>query len=170
MGYWGSWSIDALTTQTDSFYKDIGDGSEAYDYVGDVEAFRRIWALVPEYRSTLSVGFESADQRWSAWLGAVYTSVVSTTYEEWFLPGEKLKVTHDEPLYVNLSGQYQLGERFGLLSNSVLSLRITNLFDDLAEHSSIKAASGEMFSDGVVNAKFDDPRGRTFTLGLKMQL
>ena len=166
----GRWSIDALTTQTDSFYKDIGDGSEPYDYVGDVEAFRRIWALVPEYRSTLSVGFESADQRWSAWLGAVYASVVSTTFEEWYLPGQKLKVIHDEPLYVNLSGQYQLGERFGLLSNSVLSLRITNLLDDLAEHKNIKAATGELFSDGVVNAKFDDPRGRTYTLGLKMQL
>ena len=166
----GSWSIDSLTTQTDSFYKDIGDGSEPYDYVGDVEANRRIWALVPEYRSTLSVGFESADQRWSAWLGAVYTSTVSTTFEEWYLPGDKIKVTHDEPLYVNLSGQYQLGERFGLLSNSVLSLRITNLFDDLAEHSEFSALGGDYLNDAVVNAKFDDPRGRTFTLGLKMQL
>ena len=86
------------------------------------------------------------------------------------VPGEKLNVTHDEPLYVNFSGQYQLGGQFGLLSNSVLSLRITNLFDDLAEHNSIKASTGELFSDGVVNAKFDDPRGRTYTLGLKMQL
>ena len=167
---WGRWSIDALTTQTDSFYKDIGDGSEPYDYVGDVEAFRRIWALVPEYRSTLSVGFESADQRWSAWLGAVYASAVSTTYEVWYLPGDKINVTHDEPLYVNLSAQYQLGERFGLLSNSVLSLRITNLFDDLAEHREFSAVGGDYLNDAVVNAKFDDPRGRTFTLGLKMQL
>ena len=76
---------------------------------------------------------------------------------------------HDEPLYVNLSGQYQVGERFGLLSNSVLILRITNLFDDLSEHKQIVASSGELYDDGVVNAKFDDPRGRTFTLGLKMQ-
>ena len=163
---WGRWSIDALTTQTDSFYKDIGDGSEPYDYVGDVEAFRRIWALVPQYRSLLSVGFDSADQRWSAWLSAVHTSVVSSTFS---FRGEPHKVIHDEPLYVNLSGQYQVGERFGLLSNSVLILRITNLFDDLAEHKEILASSGELYNDGVVNAKFDDPRGRTFTLGLKMQ-
>ena len=163
---WGSWSIDALITQTSSFYKDIGDGSEPYDYVGDVEANRRIWALVPEYRGMLSVGFDSADQRWSAWLSAVHTSVVSSTFA---FRGEPLKVIHDEPLYVNLSGQYQIGERFGLLSNSVLSLRITNLFDDLAEHKEIFASSGELRNDGVVNAKFDDPRGRTFTLGLKMQ-
>ena len=163
---WGSWSIDALITQTSSLYKDIGDGSEPYDYVGDVEANRRIWALVPEYRGMLSVGFDSADQRWSAWLSAVHTSVVSSTFS---FRGEPLKVIHDEPLYVNLSGQYQIGERFGLLSNSVLSLRITNLFDDLAEHKEIFASSGELRNDGVVNAKFDDPRGRTFTLGLKMQ-
>ena len=163
---WGSWSIDALITQTSSFYKDIGDGSEPYDYVGDVEAYRRIWALVPQYRSLLSVGFDSADQRWSAWLSAVHTSVVSSTFT-W--RGEPHKVIHDEPLYVNLSGQYQVGERFGLLSNSVLILRITNLFDDLAEHKEILASSGELRNDGVVNAKFDDPRGRTFTLGLKMQ-
>jgi iron complex outermembrane receptor protein len=163
---WGSWSIDALITQTSSLYKDIGDGSEPYDYVGDVEANRRIWALVPEYRGMLSVGFDSADQRWSAWLSAVHTSVVSSTFS---FRGEPLKVIHDEPLYVNLSGQYQVGERFGLLSNSVLSLRITNLFDDLAEHKEIFASSGELRNDGVVNAKFDDPRGRTFTLGLKMQ-
>ena len=128
---WGSWSIDALITQTSSFYKDIGDGSEPYDYVGDVEANRRIWALVPQYRGLLSVGFDSADQRWSAWLSAVHTSVVSSTFA---FRGEPHKVIHDEPLYVNLSGQYQVGERFGLLSNSVLILRITNLFDDLAEH------------------------------------
>ena len=76
---------------------------------------------------------------------------------------------HDEPLYVNLSGQYQVGERFGFLSNSVLILRITNLFDDLSEHKHIKATSGELYDDGVVHAKFDDPRGRTYTLGLKMQ-
>ena len=164
---WGSWSIDALITQTSSFYKDIGDGSEAFDYVGDVEANRRVWALVPEYRSLLSVGFDSADQRWSAWLSAVHTSVVSST--GYAFRGVPLKVIHDEPLYVNLSGQYQIGERFGLLSNSVLSLRITNLFDDLAEHKEIFASSGELRNDGVVNAKFDDPRGRTFTLGLKMQ-
>ena len=162
----GSWSIDALITQTSSLYKDIGDGSEPYDYVGDVEAYRRIWALVPQYRSLLSVGFDSADQRWSAWLSAVHTSVVSSTFT-W--RGEPHKVIHDEPLYVNLSGQYQVGERFGLLSNSVLILRITNLFDDLAEHKEILASSGALFNDGVVNAKFDDPRGRTFTLGLKMQ-
>ena len=80
-------------------------------------------------------------------------------------------MVHDEPLYVNLSAQYQIGERFGLLSNSVLSLRITNLFDDLAEHKAFSAdPDGDYLSDGVVNAKFDDPRGRTFTLGLKMQL
>ena len=164
---WGSWSIDALITQTSSFYKDIGDGSEPYDYVGDVEAYRRIWALVPQYRSLLSVGFDSADQRWSAWLSAVHTSVVSSTFT-W--RGEPHKVIHDEPLYVNLSGQYQIGERFGLLSNSVLILRITNLFDDLSEHKEILASSGQLFNDGVVNAKFDDPRGRTFTLGLKMRL
>ena len=164
---WGSWSIDALITQTSSFYKDIGDGSEAFDYVGDVEANRRVWALVPEYRSLLSVGFDSADQRWSAWLSAVHTSVVSST--GYAFRGVPLKVIHDEPLYVNLSGQYQVGERIGLLSNSVLSLRITNLFDDLAEHKEIFASSGELRNDGVVNAKFDDPRGRTFTLGLKMQ-
>ena len=164
----GSWSIDALITQTSSLYKDIGDGSEPYDYVGDVEAYRRIWALVPDYRGMLSVGFDSADQRWSAWLSAVHTSVVSSSYEVWFAPGETFKVIHDEPLYVNLSGQYQVGERFGLLSNSVLILRIT-LFDDLSEHKEILASSGELFNDGVVNAKFDDPRGRTFTLGLKMQ-
>ena len=163
---WGSWSIDALITQTSSFYKDIGDGSEPYDYVGDVEANRRIWALVPDYRGMLSVGFDSADQRWSAWLSAVHTSVVSSTFS---FRGEPHKVIHDEPLYVNLSGQYQVGERFGLLSNSVLILRITNLFDDLAEHKEILASSGELYNDGVVNAKFDDPRGRTFTLGLKMQ-
>ena len=162
----GSWSIDALITQTSSFYKDIGDGSEPYDYVGDVEANRRIWALVPQYRSLLSVGFDSADQRWSAWLSAVHTSTVSSTY---LFRGVPNKVSHDEPLYVNLSGQYQVGERFGLLSNSVLSLRITNLFDDLAEHRSIKASTGQLFDDGVVNARFDDPRGRTYTLGLKMQ-
>ncbi len=76
----GSWSIDALITQNSSLYKDIGDGSEPYDYVGDVEANRRIWALAPEYRGTLSVGFDSADQRWSAWLSAVHTSVVSSTF------------------------------------------------------------------------------------------
>ena len=70
---------------------------------------------------------------------------------------------------MNLSGQYQVGERFGLLSNSVLILRITNLFDDLSEHKHIVASSGELFDEGVVNSKFDDPRGRTFTLGLKMQ-
>ena len=163
---WGSWSIDALITQTSSFYKDIGDGSEPYDYVGDVEANRRIWALVTQYRSLLSVGFDSADQRWSAWLSAVHTSVVSSTF---LWRGEPHKVIHDEPLYVNLSGQYQVGERFGFLSNSVLSLRITNLFDDLAEQKEILASSGELFNDGVVHAKFDDPRGRTFTLGLKMQ-
>ena len=56
------------------------------------------------------------------------------------------------------------------MSNSVLSLRITNLFDDLAEHKSIKASAGDLFNDGVVNARFDDPRGRTYVLGLKMQL
>ena len=164
---WGSWSIDALITQTSSFYKDIGDGSEPYDYVGDVEANSRIWALVPEYRGMLSVGFDSADQRWSAWLSAVHTSVVSST--GYAFRGVPLKVIHDEPLYVNLSGQYQIGERFGLLSNSVLILRITNLFDDLSEHKHIVASSGELFDEGVVNSKFDDPRGRTFTLGLKMQ-
>ena len=163
---WGSWSIDALITQTSSFYKDIGDGSEAFDYVGDVEANRRVWALVPQYRSLLSVGFDSADQRWSAWLSAVHTSVVSSTF---LWRGEPHKVIHDEPPYVNLSGQYQVGERFGFLSNSVLSLRITNLFDDLAEHKEIFTSSGELRNNGVVNAKFDDPRGRTFTLGLKMQ-
>ena len=162
----GSWSIDALITQTSSFYKDIGDGSEPYDYVGDVEANRRIWALVPQYRSLLSVGFDSADQRWSAWLSAVHTSVVSSTYAFRGVPN---KVIHDEPLYVNLSGQYQVGERFGLLSNSVLSLRITNLFDDLSEHMIVHGDTGELLSDGVVHAKFDDPRGRTYTLGLKMQ-
>ena len=163
---WGSWSIDALITQTSSLYQDIGDGSEPFDYVGDVEANRRVWALVPEYRGMLSVGFDSADQRWSAWLSAVHTSVVSSTF---LYRREPHKVIHDEPLYVNLSGQYQVGERFGLLSNSVLILRITNLFDDLAEHKEILASSGELFNDGVVNAKFYDPRGRTFTLGLKMQ-
>ena len=162
----GSWSIDALITQTSSFYKDIGDGSEPYDYVGDVEANRRIWALVPQYRSLLSVGFDSADQRWSAWLSTVHTSVVSSTYAFRGVPN---KVIHDEPLYVNLSAQYQIGERFGLLSNSVLILRITNLFDDLAEHMVVHGDTGELLSNGVVHAKFDDPRGRTYTLGLKMQ-
>ena len=165
-----SWSINALITQTSSFYKDIGDGTEAFDYVGDVEANRRIYSLVPEYRGTLSVGFDSADQRWSAWLGAVHTSAVTTSYGIRFVPGDKLKVIHDEPMYVNMSTQYRIGERFGLLSNSVLSLRITNLFDDLAEHKSVKASAGSLFDDGVVNARFDDPRGRTFVLGLKMQL
>ena len=72
----GSWSINALITQTGSFYKDIGDGTEAFDYVGDVEANRRIYSLVPEYRGTLSVGFDSADRRWSAWLGAMVESGV----------------------------------------------------------------------------------------------
>ncbi len=71
--------------------------------------------------------------------------------------------TEEPPLGTRLS------ERFGLLSNSVLILRITNLFDDLSEHKQIVASSGELYDDGVVNAKFDDPRGRTFTLGLKMQ-
>ena len=114
----------------------------------------------------LSVGFDSADQRWSAWLSAVHTSVVSSTYAFRGVPN---KVIHDEPLYVNLSGQYQVGERFGFLSNSVLSLRISNLFDDLSEHMIVHGDTGEVLSDGVVNANFDDPRGRTFTLGLKMQ-
>ena len=39
----------------------------------------------------------------------------------------------------------------------VLGLRVTNLFDDLAEHRSIKASAGDLFNDGVVNARFDDP-------------
>ena len=95
---------------------------------------------------------------------------MTTSYGIWFVPGDKLKVIHDEPMYVNMSTQYRIGERFGLLSNSVLSLRITNLFDDLAEHKSVKASAGSLFDDGVVNARFDDPRGRTFVLGLKMQL
>ena len=68
-----------------------------------------------------------------------------------------------------MSAQHQVGERFGFLSNSVLSLRITNLFDDLAEHKVVNPDTGELLNDGVVNAKFDDPRGRTYTLGLKMQ-
>jgi len=31
------------------------------------------------------------------------------------------------------------------------------------------ASSGELLNGGVVNVRFDDPRGRTYTLGLKMQ-